>query len=41
MIIEGMGGTISAESKLGEGAAFIIELPLAENKLDNENGALS
>jgi signal transduction histidine kinase len=28
MIVEGMGGTISAESHPGEGATFIIELPI-------------
>jgi signal transduction histidine kinase len=32
MIIEGMGGDISAESRLGEGATFIIELPIAESE---------
>lgn len=28
MIIEGMGGTISAESRVGHGARFVIELPI-------------
>ncbi len=28
MIIDGLGGTISAQSKVGEGATFSIELPL-------------
>lgn len=35
MIIEGMGGTISAESRLGSGATFVIELPLSQGNIDS------
>ena len=38
MIIEGMGGTIRAESSPEQGATFTIELPITVNNLDTEKG---
>ncbi len=35
MIIEGLGGTISAQSVLGQGATFEIDLPLSERQEHN------
>lgn len=36
MIIEGMGGTIRAESRIGDGATFNIALPITVRNLDAE-----
>lgn len=41
MIIEGIGGTIRAESQLGHGATFNIELPIAATDLDGGRGVMS
>ena len=41
MIIEGMGGTIRAESGPGQGATFKIELPLASDKMGGDSCKLA